>query len=80
MSTQHDVLIGAQRVYLTHMRDDVKVTPTTSNISTGQVLMVMNVDYVFPVGGLVLQSVVPRDKEVQALGILRKRSEMKETA
>ena len=80
MDTQQDVLILAQRVYSDHMKTDaVKVTPT-ENILKGAVVMILNVDYVFPVGGLVLQSVVPDGKTAQALELIQKRLPMKTTA
>jgi hypothetical protein len=80
LTQERDVLLPARRVHWDHMtKDDLKVTPTIE-LPTDPAIMVLNVDYVFPIGGLVLQSVVPGDKEAEAEGLIKNRSNDKETA
>jgi len=80
LKSEHDVLIPAQRVYWEHMKnDDMKVVPS-AEVPKGQAIMILNVDYVFPIEGLVLQSVVPKDKETEAEQLIRERRAKDETA
>ena len=80
LKAEREVLLPAQREHWDPMKkDDLKVTPT-SNVTTGKTMMALNVDYVFPIGGLVLQSVVPKDREVEAEKLIEARSRKNGTA
>ena len=76
LTVERDVLLLAQREYWDPMKeDDIKVSPTSFQIPKGSAIMVLNVDYVFPIGGLVLQSVVPRGKETEVMELIQGRAE-----
>jgi len=80
LATEQDVLILAEREYWDHMKpDDLKVHPT-ERIPKEPCVMTLNVDYVYPITGLVLQAVVPGDAESRAMEIIRQRPAMRAAA
>ncbi|MEZ0216278.1 MAG: hypothetical protein ACAH89_04035 [Rariglobus sp.] len=71
-----DILVWAHRIGFEHMKpNDIHLDPTVSGAFIPEAnIFSLNVTYMFPIGGLVLQSSVPADKEAEALNLLRPRS------
>lgn len=70
-----EVLISAHRIRFTHMKpDDLRLDPTISGAFIPEAsIFSLDVTYMFPIGGLVLKSSVPPNKEIDALKLLRPR-------
>jgi hypothetical protein len=70
-----DVLVSADRVYTTHMKpEEIRLDPTASGAFYPDAsIFTFDVVYMFPIGGLVLHSSVPADKNDDAMRLLSTR-------